>query len=107
MSNMFTSKNPAGVVAGQTAAIFTVLAAGAMSAHRDGIQAMRQARESNNSQVLRSQLDASINYAETLMQLAENQAAEIVRLKAENERLKTTARTHYESARRLAAKVAA
>lgn len=107
MSNMFTSRNPAGVVVGQTSAIFGLLAVGAVNAHMAGIQAMRQARESNNSHVLRGQLDVSINYAETLMQLAENQAAEIVRLRAENERLKTAARTHYESARRLAAKVAA
>ncbi len=107
MSNIFTSRDPATAVVAQTGAMFTMLAAGAVNAHMSGIQAMRQARESNNSHVLRSQLDAAIAYSETLMQLAENQAAEIVRLKAENERLKVTARTHYESARRLAAKVAA
>ncbi|MBX5160395.1 hypothetical protein HJB89_25255 [Rhizobium sp. NZLR8] len=107
MSNMFTSKNPAGVAVGQTAAIFGVLAAGAVNAHMQGLQAMRAARESNNSHVLRHQLDGAIQYAETLMTLAEQQAAEIVRLKAENERVKTAARTHYESARRLAQKVAA
>lgn len=104
---MFTSKNPTGVAVGQTTAIFGALAMGAVNAHMNGLAAARAARESNNSHILRGQLDAAINYSETLMQLAENQAAEIVRLRAENERLKTTARTHYESARRLAAKVAA
>jgi hypothetical protein len=107
MSNMFTSRNPAGVAVAQTSAIFGVLAMGAVNAHMSGIAAARAARESNNSHVLRGQLDLAINQAETLMQLAEQQAAEIIRLKAENERLKVTARTHYESARRLAAKVAA
>jgi hypothetical protein len=66
MSNMFTSRNPAGVAAGQTAAIFGVLAAGAVNAHMSGLQAMRQARESNNSHVLRHQLGVAINRAQDL-----------------------------------------
>ncbi|HBF30623.1 hypothetical protein [Rhizobium sp.] len=107
MSNIFTSRDPAGTVVSQTGAIFAVLAAGAMNAHMSGIQAMRQAREGAASHQLRYQLDYAINYSEKLMTVAEQQAAEIVRLRAENERLKTAARTHYESARRLAAKVAA
>jgi len=107
MSNMFTSRNPAGVVAGQSAMIFGVLAAGAMNAHMNGLAAMRAAREASSSHQLRAQLDGAIDYAEQLMQLAERQTAEIERLKAENGRLRTAAKTHYESARRLAAKVAA
>lgn len=107
MSNIFTSKNPAGVVVGQTSAIFGVLAAGAMNAHMSGIAAARAARESNNSHVLRHQLNQTIAYSEQIMQVAEGQAAEIERLKAENERLRTAARTSYDSARRLAQKVAA
>jgi hypothetical protein len=107
MSNMFTSRDPAGVVVAQTGAIFGLLAVGAVNAHMSGIQAMRQAREGAASHQLRYQLDRAIQYAETMMQLAEEQTAEIVRLRAENERLKVAARTHYESARRLAAKVAA
>lgn len=105
--SMYTSKNPAGVVAGQTGAIFSVLAAGAVNAHMNGIQAMRQAREGAASHQLRYQLDYAINYSEKLMTIAEQQAAELTRLRAENERLKTAARIHYESARRLAAKVPA
>ena len=107
MSNMFTSKNPAGVVVGQTGAIFGLLAVGAMNAHQNGIAAMCQAREGAASHQLRYQLNYAIDYAEKLMTVAEEQASEIVRLRAENERLRTAARTHYESARRLAAKVAA
>ncbi len=107
MSNIFTSRDPAGVVVGQTGAIFAFFAAGAMNAHMSGIAAARAARESNNSHVLRHQLNQTINYAEQIMQVAETQAAEIERLKAENERLRTAARTSYESARRLAQKVAA
>jgi uncharacterized protein HemX len=106
MSNMFTSKNPAGVAVAQTSAIFGVLAMGAVNAHMNGIQAMRQAREGAASHQLRYQLDQAINYAEKIMQVAEGQAAEIERLKAENNRLRTAARASYESARRLAQRAA-
>ncbi|CDN46811.1 hypothetical protein [Neorhizobium galegae] len=106
MSNMFTSKNPAGVAVAQTSAIFGVLAMGAVNAHMSGLAAARAARESTNSHVLRHQLGQAINYAESIMQVAEGQAAEIERLKAENARLRTAARTSYESARRLAQRAA-
>ncbi|TAW65459.1 hypothetical protein ELI15_14290 [Rhizobium ruizarguesonis] len=106
MSNIFTSRDPAGAVVGQTGAIFAVLAAGAVNAHMSGLAAARAARESNNSHVLRHQLIQTINYAESIMQVAESQAAEIERLKSENNRLRTAARTSYESARRLAQRAA-
>ncbi|TAV14711.1 hypothetical protein [Rhizobium ruizarguesonis] len=106
MSNIFTSRDPAGTVVGQTGAIFSVLAVGAMSAHMNGMAAARAARESNNSHQLRYQLNQTIAYAEQIMQVAEGQAAEIERLKAENARLRTAARTSYESARRSAQKAA-
>ncbi|MCQ1856162.1 hypothetical protein, partial [Neorhizobium galegae] len=73
---------------------------------RHPLAAARAARESTNSHVLRHQLGQAINYAESIMQVAEGQAAEIERLKAENARLRTAARTSYESARRLAQRAA-
>lgn len=100
MSNMFTSKNPAGVAVGQTAAIFGVLAAGAVNAHMSGIQVMRQARESNNSQVLRHQLGVAINRAQDLCDLATQQASEIEQLRAENARLRSASATYLAAARR-------
>lgn len=101
--SMFTSKNPAGVAVAQTTAIFGVLAAGAMNAHMQGLQAARAARESNNSHVLRYQLNVTINFAESLMQVAEAQATEIAQLQAENERLRSAARTYMAAARRKSA----
>ncbi|NTI03172.1 hypothetical protein G6K88_14200 [Agrobacterium rhizogenes] len=102
MSNMFTSKNPAGVAVAQTSAIFGVLAAGAVNAHMSGIQAMRQARESNNSHQLRYQLGHAINYCQSVMDIAVAQATEIERLKAENARLRTASATYLAAARRKA-----
>ncbi|MGO7583344.1 hypothetical protein [Rhizobium leguminosarum] len=102
MSNMFTSRNPAGVAAGQTAAIFGVLAAGAVNAHMSGLQAMRQARESSNSQVLRYQLNVAINRAQDLCDVAVAQASEIEQLKAENARLRAASATYLAAARRKA-----
>lgn len=98
--SMFTSKNPAGVAVAQTTAIFGVLAAGAMNAHMQGLQAARAARESHNSHVLRHQLNVTINFAESLMQVAEAQATEIAQLQAENERLRSAARAYMAAARR-------
>jgi len=100
MSNVFTSRNPAGVVVGQSAMIFTALAMGAANAHREGVAAMRAAREAASSHQIRAQLDAAINYSESLMQLAEQQASEIEHLRAENSRLRTAARTYLDAARR-------
>ncbi|MGO6881369.1 hypothetical protein ACCS44_21135 [Rhizobium ruizarguesonis] len=102
MSNMFTSRNPAGVAAGQTAAIFGVLAAGAVNAHMSGLQAMRQARESSNSQVLLYQLNVAINRAQDLCDVAVAQASEIEQLKAENARLRAASATYLAAARRKA-----
>ncbi|MGO7318468.1 hypothetical protein ACCS95_32895 [Rhizobium ruizarguesonis] len=102
MSNMFTSRNPAGVAAGQMAAIFGVLAAGAVNAHMSGLQAMRQARESSNSQVLRYQLNVAINRAQDLCDVAVAQASEIEQLKAENARLRAASATYLAAARRKA-----
>ncbi|UWU29133.1 hypothetical protein N2600_03945 [Rhizobium sp. WSM1274] len=103
MSNMFTSRNPAGVAVGQTAAIFGVLAAGAVNAHMSGLAAMRQARESNNSNVLRYQLNIAIDRAQQLCDVAVEQASEIEQLKAENARLKAASATYLAAARRKAA----
>lgn len=106
MSNLFTSKNPASVAAGQTAVIFAALASGAVQSHMSGLAAMRAAREGAASHQLRGQLDVAIDYAHQLVALAADQAAEIERLKAENRRLAASAKLHYESARRLARKAA-
>ncbi len=106
MSNMFTSKNPAGVAAAQTGMIFAVLASGAVNAHLNGLAAMRAAREGAASHQLRGQLDYAIGYAHEVVRFAADQAAEIEKLKAENRRLAASAKTHYESARRLARKAA-
>ncbi|ARQ58965.1 hypothetical protein Kim5_CH02922 [Rhizobium sp. Kim5] len=100
MSNLFTSKNPAGVAVGQTAAIFGVLAGGAVNAHMSGLQAMRQARESNNSNVLRYQLNVAIDRAQQLYDVAVEQASEIEALKAENTRLRAASATYLAAARR-------
>ncbi|MGO6676467.1 hypothetical protein [Rhizobium leguminosarum] len=103
MSNLFTSKNPAGVAVGQTAAIFGVLAAGAVNAHMAGIAAARAARESNNSNVLRHQLHVAIGRAQDLCDVAVAQASEIEQLKAENARLRAASATYLAAARRKAA----
>ncbi|TCA62718.1 hypothetical protein E0J16_00070 [Rhizobium pisi] len=103
MSNMFTSKNPAGVVVGQTGAIFGLLAVGAVNAHMNGIQAMRQARESNNSYQLRYQLGQAINHCQSVMDIAVAQASEIEQLKSENARLRVASATYLAAARRKAA----
>ncbi|OCP08007.1 hypothetical protein BC362_10375 [Ensifer sp. LC14] len=68
-----------------------------------GLQAMRAAREDASSHQLRAQVDQLIDYANRLVAVAAQQAAEIERLRAQNTRLEAAARTHYESARRLAA----
>ncbi|MBA9031720.1 hypothetical protein [Rhizobium leguminosarum] len=103
MSNMFTSRNPAGVAVAQTGAIFGVLAAGAVNAHMSGIAAARAARESNNSIVLRHQLNIAIDRAQQLCDLATAQASEIEQLKAENARLRAASATYLAAARRKAA----
>ncbi len=103
MSSIFTSRDPAGVVVGQTGAIFAVLAAGAMSAHQQGIAAMRAARESHNSHQLRYQLGQAIHHCQSVMDIAVAQASEIEQLKAENARLRAASATYLAAARRKAA----
>ncbi|MBX5164833.1 hypothetical protein [Rhizobium sp. NZLR4b] len=103
MSNMFTSRNPAGVAVAQTGAIFGVLAAGAVNAHMSGIAAARAVRESNNSNVLRHQLNIAVARAQDLCDVAVAQASEIEALKAENARLKAASATYLAAARRRAA----
>ncbi|MGO8034937.1 hypothetical protein [Rhizobium leguminosarum] len=103
MSNMFTSRNPAGVAAGQSAAIFGVLAAGAVNAHMNGLAAIRQGRESSNSNVLRYQLNVAIDRAQQLCDVAVQQASEIEALKAENARLRAASATYLAAARRRSA----
>lgn len=101
--SLYTSKNPAGVVGLQTGLIFAALSSGVVNAHMSGLQAMRAAREDAASHQLRGQLDAAISYAEQLMDLAARQAGEIERLRAENDRLRTAARTYLKAAQRKAA----
>ncbi|NEK19868.1 hypothetical protein [Rhizobium leguminosarum] len=101
--SLYTSKNPAGVAAMETGAIFAVLASGAVNAHMNGLQAMRQARESSNSQVLRHQLGVAIDRAQSLCDVAVQQASEIEQLKAENARLRAASATYLAAARRRAA----
>ncbi|MEY9198475.1 conjugal transfer/entry exclusion protein [Sinorhizobium fredii] len=105
--SLFTSKDPAGVVGRETAIIFTALASGAVSAHMNGLAAMRQAREGAASHQLRYQLDHAIEYAHQLVGLAAEQAAEIESLKAENARLKAVARDRHAAVVRLSARKAA
>ncbi|MGO4569052.1 hypothetical protein AB4Z52_29395 [Rhizobium sp. 2YAF20] len=104
--SMYTSKNPAGVVAMETGAIFAILAAGAVNAGMQTREAMRQAREASNSYQLRSQLDAAIRYSERLMDVAVAQTTEIEQLKAENARLRTASATYLAAARSASKKAA-
>lgn len=97
---------PAAAVAGQTGAIFSVLAAGAVSAHMNGVAAARQAREDRNSHILAYQVQEASMAAHEWADLARAQAIEIERLKAENNRLTKVARQNFELAQRLSMKAA-
>lgn len=106
MSNLFTSKNPAGVAAAQTGMIFAVLASGAVNSHMNGLAAMRAAREGAASHQLRGQLDYAIDYAHELVRFAADQASEIELLKAELARTKAIARDRHAAVVRLSRKAA-
>jgi hypothetical protein len=101
MANLFESKNPAGSAAAGFGSITGVMAVGAMAAHRDSVAAMHRARANAATHELRYQLDYAIDYSQILMDLASEQAAEIVRLKAENARIKAVAEQNYNAVRRL------
>ncbi|MBO9170901.1 hypothetical protein [Rhizobium sp. L245/93] len=96
MSNIFTSKDPAGAVVGQSGAIFAVLAAGAVNAHMSGLAAMRQARENSRSHQLRAQLEYAVDVAHIYADLAAEQAVELEQLRAENRRLSKVAKQHHD-----------
>jgi len=107
MSNIFTSRDPAGAVVGQTGAIFAVLASGAVNAHINGLAAMRAARESSSSHQLKAQLDYAIDVAHIYSDLAAEQAVELEQLRAENRRLDRIARQHHDDLVSLSRKVKA
>lgn len=98
---------PAAAVAGQTGAIFTALAVGAVNAHMNGLQAAHQAREDRNSRILAHQVHEASMAAHEWADLARAQATEIERLKAENFRLAKVAKQNFELAQRLSARRAA
>lgn len=97
---------PAAAVAGQTGAIISVLAAGAVQAHMNGMAAVRQAREERNSNILAHQVHEASQSAHEWADLARQQAVEIERLKAENGRLRKVAKQNFELAQRLSKKAA-
>lgn len=73
------------------AGIFTGLAAGAVNAHMNGIQAARQAREERASHILAQQLSEAVSAAHDWADYAKRLILENERLKSENERLKQVA----------------
>lgn len=82
---------PAAAVATQTGAIFGVLAAGAVSAHMQGMAAVAARREEYASQVLSHQLSDAVHAAHEWADYAKRLIVENERLKAENARLKEVA----------------
>ncbi|MBY3044858.1 hypothetical protein [Rhizobium leguminosarum] len=82
---------PATAVATQTGAIFSVLAAGAVSAHMNGVAAVAARREGYASQVLSHQLQDAVSAAHDWADYAKRLIVENERLKAENSRLKEVA----------------
>jgi hypothetical protein len=82
---------PAAAVAGQTGAILSVLAAGAVQAHMSGIAAARAAREEYASSVLSQQLGDAVAAAHEWADYAKRLIAENEKLKSENERLRQVA----------------
>jgi type II secretory pathway pseudopilin PulG len=75
----------------QTGAIFSVLAAGAVNAHMQGVAAARQAREERASHILAQQLSDAVGAAHDWADYAKRLIAENEKLKAENERLRQVA----------------
>lgn len=82
---------PATAVAVQTGAIISVLAAGAVNAHMQGVAAARQAREEYASRVLAQQLDEAVASCNEWADYAKQLALENENLKAENARLREVA----------------
>ena len=82
---------PATSVAVQTGAIISVLAAGAVSAHMQGVAAARAAREEYASRVLAQQLDDAVAACHEWADHAKKLANENERLIAENARLREVA----------------
>lgn len=79
---------PATAVAVQTGAIISVLAAGAVSAHMQGVAAARQAREEYASRVLAQQLNDAVAACHEWAEHAKQLAHENENLIAENQRLR-------------------
>lgn len=82
---------PATAVAVQTGAIISVLAAGAVNAHMQGVAAARAAREEYASRVLAQQLDDALAACHEWAEHAKKLAHENERLIAENQRLREVA----------------
>lgn len=78
-------------VAVQTGAIISVLAAGAVSAHMQGVAAPRAAREEYASRVFAQQLDDAVAACHKWANHAKKLANENERLIAENARLREVA----------------
>lgn len=82
---------PATSVAMQTGAIFTGLAVGAVSAHTQGMAAVKARHEEYASQVLSHQLSDAVAAAHEWADYAKRLIAENEKLKAENIRLREVA----------------
>lgn len=82
---------PATSVAVQTGAIISVLAAGAVSAHMQGVAAARAAREEYASRVLAQQLEDAVAACHEWADHANRLAQENENLIAENARLREVA----------------
>ena len=82
---------PAHQMTGQLAGITSVLAAGAVSAHMQGVAAARQAREDRASHILAYQVDEAAMVAREWADYAKRLIVENENLKAENERLRLVA----------------
>ncbi|OAE45439.1 hypothetical protein [Agrobacterium tumefaciens] len=98
---------PAAAVAGQTGAIISVLAAGAVNAHMSGMAAARARREEYASQVLSHQLSDAVAAAHDWADYAKRLIAENEKLKAENSRLREVAAQRRGVIERMRGQVAA
>ena len=82
--------------------IGTVIGMGMANAAVNGALAVRQAREVSASQTLAFQLRQAVESAHHWSDIACAQAAEIEKLKADNERLRRVAKAHHDTAQALA-----